>query len=176
MPYAITLRLDGPARVAVEAMWDRLARDGISSEAAVLGYPPHITLAVIADAADEAALIRALDQVTAGWTRRPVTFPGIGVFPGEPAVLWLAPVATQDLLSWHAAVGAVVPPGLLAAHYRRDNWVPHVTLADDLVRDAAPSALASVMPDCPVGAAEVTGVELVHFRPVSIRWRRDLGG
>jgi hypothetical protein len=49
MQFAITLRLDPISAVPIEAMWRRLAADGIDADRLQLGYAPHITLAIYPD-------------------------------------------------------------------------------------------------------------------------------
>ncbi len=103
MPYAITLRLDAAAAAPVASMWQALALQGVSDEAVRLGYPPHVTLAVCADAANSERLLAAARTWAAQWRELPVTLASLGLFPGPPATLFLAPVVTPELLERHAA-------------------------------------------------------------------------
>jgi hypothetical protein len=45
-----------------------------------------------------------LSNATGRWKRLPITLAGFGMFPGESSVLWLAPVATADLVSFHTTL------------------------------------------------------------------------
>ncbi len=166
MPFALTLRLDEVAASAVRRMWEMLAERGISSDSLDLDYPAHLTLAIYPDSADATALAAAAE----GWTlARPVAFSGFGLFPGAPAVLFLAPVPDEALLEAHAVLHRRLPPGG-HAHYAPGAWMPHVTLAKDL-SETAP-ALAALAGMALPPTAPPASVDLVRFRPVEVlrRW------
>ena len=59
MAYAITLRLDASAAPLVVSMWNELAARGVSDDAMQLGYPPHLTLAVLPDHTNPDRLLTA---------------------------------------------------------------------------------------------------------------------
>ncbi len=166
MPYAITLRLDANAASGVVAIWDELAARGISDDAIRLGYPPHLTLAVLPDDADESRLLTATRETAAGWRALPVSLASIGFFPGTPATMFLAPVVSPELLERHSGLLASLAGETIDPHYQIGRWVPHVTLAKDL-SDIAP-AVAILRPTrLPIDAL-LDIVELVRFRPVEI--------
>ena len=172
MPYAITLRLDDTAAATVTGMWRTLAAAGVSDECLALGYPPHMTLAIFAEGADEAVLAAAARIAAARWRSRPVSLASVGLFPGTPATLFLAPVADADLLAAHADLLAETGQQGLDPHYRVRCWVPHVTLASDLTEPAAAvAALGSVT--LPL-MGRLVAMEVVRFRPVMILTRAIL--
>ena len=119
MPLAITLRLDPVANARVEAMVVTL------TERLPDAYPPHITLAVLSDIVDAMELARVLSAKVLEWPALEVTFAGFGVFPTEPAALWLAPAPTKLLLELHRLVSALVGVDSVHRHYRPDAWMPH---------------------------------------------------
>ncbi|HME25063.1 MAG TPA: 2'-5' RNA ligase family protein [Acetobacteraceae bacterium] len=164
MPLAVTLRLDAAGSARVDAMRAALA-DG---EASI--HPPHITLAVFTDDVDAAALADDLSKAVAAWTPMRLTFVGLGVFPGEPAVLWLAPAPTIALLDRHARVNRLRSATAAHPHYRSDVWVPHLTLAEDLTLDGAADAVRTSSADWEPFAADLDRVELVRFAPASVLW------
>jgi 2'-5' RNA ligase len=166
MAYAITLRLDTTAAVLVEAMWQVLASRGVSDEALRLHYPPHLTLAVLADTADPEYLLAAARQCAARWRELPTTFASLGLFQGTPATLFLAPVVTADLLARHAALLTALTGEPVDPHYQIGQFVPHVTLAKDVVDPAAAVAALGRLP-MPITAV-LDRSDVVRFRPVEI--------
>ncbi len=171
MPYAVTLRLDPVAGARVAALWTALARDGLT---AMLerGYAPHITLAVLHDGT--ASVVEPEARAAAGWHGRPLRFAGFGVFPGPPAVLWLAPVPDPGLLGLQRELCNALPAAQLHPHYRPGAWVPHATLAEDLTLSGLAEALASVSDGWSPFAGTLEQVDLVRFRPVSVLWQMRL--
>ncbi len=166
MAYAITLRLDATAAVLIEAMWQTLASCGVSREALDLGYPPHITLTVFdADAKAERLLAAARDFAT-HWREVPATFASLGLFQGTPATLFLAPIATPGLLERHSALLTSLAGEPVDPHYRRGQFVPHVTLASDVTNPAAAIAALNRLA-LPITAV-LNRLDVVRFRPVEV--------
>lgn len=165
MPYAATLVLDDAAAAPVVAMWRALAEAGVDDDCLRLGYQPHVTLAVWPDGAPVGSLAAAVDRFGAEWGAFPVDLAGFGVFPGSPAVVWAAPVATETLLARQAALVAAAgtPPH---EHYRPGRWMPHVTLG----RTDAPGRAVEVL--APLWRGALSGrfrsLEVVGFRPVVV--------
>ena len=166
MAYAITLRLDADAAASVVAMWRALASRGVSDEALRLSYPPHLTLAVLPDAADPDRLRDATRQCAAGWRGLKISLASLGVFPGSPATLFLAPVVTHELLERHASLLTALAGEPVDPHYRIGHFVPHVTLAGDLADPAA--AIAVLDPFRLPLAAVLDAADVVRFRPVRV--------
>jgi 2'-5' RNA ligase len=172
MPYAVTLCLDAAGAAAIRRLWDALATAGIGDVPA-LGYVPHVTLGIWPDTSDVAALRGGAARVAARRAAPWVTFSALGVFPGNPAVLFAAPVVTGTLLRWHAdLLDGLAPPH---PHYRPDAWMPHVTLAEELAgHAAAAAALALAAPHWAPFRCRLDRVDLVHFRPVDVLWSQAL--
>jgi len=166
MPFAITLRLDTAAAAHVAAIWETLASHGISDDAIRLAYPPHLTLAIFPDNADGPRLLTAARGHAARWRDLPVSLASLGVFPGTPATLFLAPIATPELLKRHAELLGSLPGETIDPHYRAGHWVPHVTLASDLI-DPAAALAATGPPRLPISGVLDT-VDLVRFRPIKL--------
>lgn len=166
MPYAITLVLDAEAASSVVAMWETLASRGLSDDALRLGYPPHLTLAVFPDNADLTRLLAAVRDGAARWRELPIALTSLGLFPGMPAAMFLAPVVTPELLALHTGFLTSLPGEMVDPHYQIGHWVPHVTLAEDLTDPAA--AISVLAPQRFPMAAMLDTVELVRFRPVQV--------
>ena len=168
MPYAFALRLDEADVAPITTRLQALAASGIADT------PPRITLAAYPDNADPAALAATAAALSVQWKRLTVRFAGLGVFPGEPAVLWLLPVATSALLVRHAQLLARHP-----AHgpWASGAWVPHVTLSDAL---PDPAALAAAVSRAAEGfqpfEATLAHVDLIRTDPADLLFSGRLTG
>jgi 2'-5' RNA ligase len=169
MPFAVTLRLDPASATQAAGIQRALAEAGLS-DLPSLGYPPHVTLAVLPDPVDAGALLAAVGSACRGWSRLPVRLPGLGIFPGGSAVLWLS-VAAEDILPRRqAALRAALGERQVLQNYRAGQWMPHVTLAEDLTE----AGLSTAIQVASRGWIPIDGwldrVEVVRFRPVSVLW------
>ena len=171
MPYALTLRLDPEAGSRVVAIQQALAARGLS-DASRLEYPPHVTLAVVSDDADLARLLAAAQNLATRWPRLTTTLASMGIFPGTPAILFLAPVVTAGLLERHAELLASLAGERIDPHYETGNWVPHVTLAGDVTDVPAAVAVVGTL-GWPIPAM-LDAVEVVRFPPPGILARHVL--
>jgi hypothetical protein len=79
MPYAITLLLDSQSGAKVETIYKLPAELKISSDQFTLGYPPHVTLATLADAADVGELIDILMVVAKDWRSSLISLVGFAI-------------------------------------------------------------------------------------------------
>jgi 2'-5' RNA ligase len=128
---------------------------------------------VVADEALASAALAALEALTGAAPVR-VGLCALGLFPGPPGVLFLAPAPTPALLDIHAALIASLPAAGLHPHYRAGAWMPHVTLAEG-VGDPAAAVRALDRAALPL-AAVLDRLEVVRFRPVTVLARRPLAG
>lgn len=173
MPYAVTLRLDAASAAPVEAMWRARAEAGLDDDCLCPGYPPHVTLALYPDDAPVPQLETTVRLLAEGWDALPVELAGFGVFPGPEPVLWLAPVATAELLARQTALVAALHGLRCDSHYRPGHWVPHVTLG------RVGAVARALEPVAPLWPGTITGrlerLDLVHFRPVTVLRSLALG-
>lgn len=173
MPFAITLRLDDASATQVSALWRTLAAAGLSDDALTLGYRPHITLAICPDETPESPLHDAAAHVARGRNALKLCLASLGVFTTQPGVVFLAPVVTPALLDLHGVALEALAGMAVSAHYRRDIWVPHVTLAKDLV---APADAVRALGDLALPIrGHLDRIELVQFRPVRVLASHALG-
>ncbi len=98
MPFALQLFVDPVSDTAVRSLWEELASTGLSS-LRDSGNRPHFSLAL--------------------------SIASLGIFPGEQAVVFLAPIVIPDLLDLHREVhqllqgaGAFPAPYYLTGHLR----------------------------------------------------------
>lgn len=149
-------------------MWKSLAAVGISPAAQ---HAAHVTLAILPDDAPVAELRSVLASIASGLAPVPIKLCGFGLFPGPPAILWLATVVTPALLALHSELQAACAELEPHPHTRPGAWVPHFTLADNL-QDAGP-ALAAALPAWQPRAGQFEHLELLRFHPVELLedWR-----
>ena len=173
MPFAATLLLDDAAAAPISAMWRALAEGGVDDDRLRLGYPPHVTLAVWPEEAPVESLVAAVERFGAAWDALPFAPAGFGVFPGAPAVLWVAPVVTGATLARQAELVEAVPDAPCHPLYRPGQWVPHVTLGQTAFPGRALEVLAPLWREARSG--RLHRIELVRFRPVSVLRGLPLG-
>ena len=163
MPYAMTLRLDEADRAPFDTLMHALAAHAGADEAAELRHTPRIILAAYPDDADAKALATTAAALSAQWKRLPVRFASLGIFPGDPASLWLAPITNSALLVRHAH--------LLARHaatgpWASGVWIPHLMLCAALPGAAAlAAATAAANGAFTPFTATLSDVELIRTAP-----------
>jgi 2'-5' RNA ligase len=133
VPYAVELRFDEDLAHRVRTLWQVLEEIGSGSFGPGGEPVPHVSLAVYddEDAVDEAAASRVIERLAARSAVTEIAFAGLGVFPTEENVLFLAPVVTPALLDLHATwhTMATTLRAACRAHYLPGRWVPHCTLS-----------------------------------------------
>lgn len=99
-------------------------------------------------------------------------FSSLGIFPGPPAVVFVAPVVTGELLEFNRRCHMVLSDCATGPweHYLPGHWVPHCTLAQDLPPERAAEAIEQcgrlVLPF----RAMLAEIGIVEFRPVKHRY------
>lgn len=165
MAYAVEMFFDRPSDSRIRAVWN---------EVAVIATPlmprssvrPHVSLAVC-ESVDVPAARQFLDRFASSTPSFPISLSAFGMFPGAEGVAFLAPKVTSDLLALHASFFtefSALANGCWE-HYSPAQWVPHCTLAANLL----PQQIAPVLEICraiplPL-ACTVSGVCLVECRP-----------
>jgi 2'-5' RNA ligase len=141
MGIAISLRSDHPSADSLHALWRDVERFEEEQSMALLGYPPHVTLAIYdGDAVREAEVRAALDQASRNLRAITLTFDAIRTFDGSPMVLWASPRPNMNLLDVHWAIHSVIDPVHCRPYYRPGVWVPHSTLATSVGNDRREAA------------------------------------
>jgi 2'-5' RNA ligase len=167
MALGVQLDLDPAANHRLDALAERLESLPGLETVHRLGVTHHVSLGIhdgdASLAFDDALACLAKTTAPIG-----LAFSGIGVFPGEQSVLYLAPVVTPELLelhrSFHAAIDGRSPP--VRGHYVRGAWVPHVTLALDVTPQALTQAIDLVREVWEPMTARVEALRLIRFFPV----------
>jgi 2'-5' RNA ligase len=139
MPFAIEFYLDEVSSTRVRSIWDDMVHQGLGQPMA--GHP-HITVAVWEDL--DLPLTR---DWLAGYASTlapfPVGFASVGFFANNPAVAFLAPIVTRDLLDLQQRFSDEFMGGLGSSwlYYQPGRWVPHCTIAMGLDDAAFPRAM-----------------------------------
>jgi len=167
MGYAVELNLSKDSAARVVKLWESLARESINSVMLDLGAQPHISLAVFED------LVPAVLQDDLGRfaeVTRPlsVVLSSVGAFPTAEGVVFLAPIVTQELLGVHERFHSLLRDreGECVEYYRPGKWVPHCTVAIDIVADRIGAAIEMCVRSEAFGPVELDEVSLIEFRPV----------
>lgn len=176
MPFAVFMELDPYGAVELQPIIEHVER--ISPNAVTprhVKVEPHISLAVY-DGLDPEPLARALDRFSADMSAPSIKLSSIGLFPGPASVLFAARVVSAELLALHrdfhgaaASAGAACWP-----YYLPGNWVPHVTLGEQLSPEEAGAAISGAMDLWQPVAASLHRISLVAFHPVELLWHRQL--
>lgn len=165
MEYAITLRLDTAADTDVRGIWQAVADAGVGDYMLRLGYPPHLTLALIDEKVPLAVIETAFLALA---TSSPIALQlgEVRRFEGTP-VIWLAAKGGADLTSLHRMLVASLPEDCVHPHYRAGVWVPHVTLYHHGNGPERAEAIARARWS-PPRTASGDQLDLVQFPPVAV--------
>lgn len=135
MDLAVILTFDEATTATLRALQKRI-REVRAAPPAEGSVPPHVTLGGVTGVEDDTlpALLAEVTRVADSVAPLPAHFPTIGAFPGDAAVLFLAPVVRTDLMTAHQRIDRLLAAtgGDVLALYRPGKWVPHCTLAMDL--------------------------------------------
>ena len=89
MSVAVIARLDGVTALHVDTLLKALP------DRHVRRCPAHIRLTTSDDEVDVGGLNEAMAGATRTWTKLSIALVGVGVFPSEPAALWLSERVTD---------------------------------------------------------------------------------
>lgn len=127
--YGLILLYNEETEARIRGLWQRLATVGLPSTMPGIGHPPHVTL-LISDELNVETALPPLRALAAGQAPLAVNFPGVSVFPGPSAVVYLAVTLDHPLMDLHERVWSVVEPHAAGLHDfdRPGVFVPHTTL------------------------------------------------
>jgi 2'-5' RNA ligase len=132
--FAVVLYFDDFTEHRVRQAWDALDQYGVPSAGATNepDYRPHITLAIVNTPYPEQAAAR-LRLPLANVSGLPVSMTALGFFLTNRAPAYLAVAPTTALLQLHDQVHSALGAMDTWSYYRPGNWMPHCTLAMDVV-------------------------------------------
>lgn len=174
MPVAININADNASARPIRALWDEVGRLEQSPSLAGLNYPPHLTLAIY-DQFDEAEAAAALTSVFSAEPAFQLRFSAIRWFENDPLVLWAAPEASDRLMQVHAALHAILNPGLCRPYYRPGIWVPHCSLGTAIPTQRRDEALVFTQRQIAPFDVSFDVADVVRFLPVEVIRARPLG-
>jgi hypothetical protein len=167
MPFAIEMVLDGESADTVRGIWRDLAETGVAPEMHESGARPHVTLGVC-DGLNVEACSTFLEEFAAAISALTVRFSSIGIFGIDPAVVFLAPAVTPELLDihlrFHQRFSDVADSPW--AYYLPNRWVPHCTLTTDLPLASVPRVVGVCRTLRLPLDGRLEGVGIVEFRPI----------
>jgi len=177
MPYAVVMHIEETTAPRIAMLWNILAEKDsngqvkFSDEQVRFNYRPHITLAVVDDAADPDVLVETLKAIVAGWTPLPISLDSIAVLPRKPAAPLLArPNVTAEFLKLNKEVCNALPPDSIRSYHRPKVWQPHITLARDIPPEKIGHALEAVLERWSGFETTLDHVALVYFRQEGKNW------
>jgi 2'-5' RNA ligase len=153
--FAIVLELDDLAAVAVRQITQELTLERTPAPANV---PPHVTLAACRNL-DVDALRTLLADLAAHTHVIATTLGAIGVFPGAPSVVFLAPTIGRELVEIQLKVLERLQDlqAEVERYWLAGQWVPHCTLATGIPRELVSLAVDRVYaPLRPISASLTT--------------------
>jgi 2'-5' RNA ligase len=160
MGHAVELLFDPTTEAAIKGLWARLEKAGVPSLASRTHrrHRPHISLSV-AERIDAGQLQGSRDCFAT--THLDVTLYSPAVFP-RPGVLYLSVVPTLTLLRLHEEVHAALRDSMVAPRdgYSVGAWMPHCTLAQDLIRAQLVRGI-DLLCDQPIITAHVSSAGLL---------------
>jgi len=167
MGYSIELNLSTDSAERVVELWKTMAAQSINSVMLDIGAQPHISLAVFEDLSP--GLLRdGLNHFASNTPVFTVRLASVGVFPGDEGVVFLAPVVTEKLLWIHERFYRLLEDKGLESieYYHPGRWVPHCTVAIDVIPDKIGVATEISQKSDVFGLVDIDEVSLIEFRPV----------
>lgn len=113
----------------IRRIWDELALAELSSLMKDSGSTPGVTLGVF-EAGRESAILDLAKVFAAESSSFRVGSWGVGVFPTDPAQVFLGITLSPELSVTHSRfINSASKVGEISDYYKSGNWLPHSTLA-----------------------------------------------
>ena len=168
MGFAISVRSDHPSAESIRMLWRDVERFEDKPSMALLGYPPHITLAIYDDDTVFDTDVRAaLDQASCDLHTLTLVFDTIRTFDGVPMTMWAAPRPNMILLNVHKVIHSLIDPVNCRPYYRPSAWVAHCTLATSVRNDQRKAALSFAAAFRRELEVTFDALDCIHFPPLS---------
>ena len=167
MVVAIEVYFDPASEQLLCALQDALAANGVPAIPAHTDARPHVSLAVLSDASPDPFIpvAQTFAQEVHPFT---LTLSHVGVFPGTEGVVFLAPTLTERLATLHRAFHQRLEQVNRPAHpyYRPDQWVPHCTIASNLIPSQIASAVQVILKGYKPIQVECTQIGVITGFPI----------
>lgn len=162
MGYAVELFIKGSESEDIQHLFKET-----NSILADIDAKPHISLAVF-DEVDIPKLCIILHEFASRLEPLTIRFSSIGLFPGTENIVFLAPVATESLISTHAMLHRYLADADMKCHsyYLPGAWVPHCTITAEESLAQAMETIQKIHIAQVLGEYSFDSIHLVKFRPV----------
>ncbi|MBO9101994.1 MULTISPECIES: 2'-5' RNA ligase family protein [Rhizobium] len=131
-----------------------------------LGYPPHLTFAVLTQWPVDISTI--MTAVFSTQEKLSITLDAVKYFDNDPMVLWAKPRPDQVLSRLHERLHDHLDPLTCHEHYRVGQWVPHCSLATKVPLSAKPAAIEWAKTRRLAFTVEFDLADFVRFPPVVV--------
>ncbi len=177
MSFAIQLFFDPESDSTIRKLWDAEADAGVPFPLRDSGNRPHFSL-VISHELDVPACNHLLYTFAQTLAPFPLTISSLGVFPGERAVVFLAPVVTSNLFNLHRRVHQLLQGAttLLATHYLPEHWTPHCTLATRVPPQILPQVVTIGLGTSFPFSVSIEEIGVIEYPPVTHLFSFHLAG
>lgn len=174
MGWAVILLPDDAARRRAEAVWRAVRDAGFASGLFDGDNQPHLSLTVLAT--QNGTLVEAAHHFAAEQAPVRVFFSDVGQF--FPSVLYLEPQPQSELLAMNRRLTSQLGTlqALADSHYLPGTFVPHMTVAFNLLAEDERHALDAVRRSFLPFGATFGELAVVKFNPVKIVERIPLTG
>ena len=175
MPYAVVLNVRDEDAPRIVTCWNLLAEKDaagqvkFSEDQRNSGFTPHITAAVLDDAAKPETLIATLAPMAAAWKSIPVEYDSLVVLPRNPPPILARPVVTQELLDVNKKICGAMPDQI-NAYSKPGIWQPHTTMARDVPAEKTGMALTALLEVWKPFKSMLDSVSLMHTRTEGKTW------
>ena len=177
MGYAVELFFDHESELAVRTVWDGVAKALGRPSLSDIGARPHISLAVYGDGLDTNGFQEQLLGFAESTDPFDFCLRSLSAFTRQEGVVYLAPVVTEQLLSVHERFHEAFAQhkDSVVAHYQPGNWIPHCTVAIDLVPAEIQKAVGYSREAFKPISGRFQEIGLVEFRPLKELFTCKLG-
>ncbi|WP_137134352.1 2'-5' RNA ligase family protein [Rhizobium sp. FKY42] len=166
MPYGISVKSCNTTALEIENLWDEASIFELSGSMHELGYPPHLTLAVLTQWPVDISTI--MTAVFSAQEKLSITFDAVKYFDNDLMVLWAKPRPNQAVTCLHERLHDHFDPHTCHEHYRVGRWVPHCSLATKVPKSAKSAAIEWAKSRRLAFTVEFDLADFVQFPPVMI--------
>jgi 2'-5' RNA ligase len=168
MGYAVLLYFDPEAEQIIWNLRNALIEYGISSKLDKSGHRPHISLAGFSNI-DQEMLISLVKEFATDVKPFDVRLSAVGTFPTEENVLFLSPVPTFQLLTYHDELHQRLTQSKLfsSPYYAPGNWIPHCTVEMHIPDEQFPKAIEICKQVYKPMTGQIQGIGVIEYPPLT---------